>query len=70
MNTWEKQFESKATELIRSYWEKWYERELAATEQTCMHSPSGEHTFKVRADPTTETSIAVCENCLEMRGPI
>jgi len=70
MNKWEKQFLSKAKEFARSYWENWYERELAATEHTCMHSPSGEHNFKVRVEPTTKMSILICENCSEMRGPI
>jgi DNA-directed RNA polymerase subunit M/transcription elongation factor TFIIS len=71
MSTWKDINTSEATEFTRSYWEGWYERELNASSDTCMHNhSSGVHEYLMRTRSKDATLVYICKHCLEIVSPL
>ena len=71
MSTWEKVNSSEATKFVKNYWEDWFERELNASADTCMHNNmSGEHEYHMRTTKSRKTLVYVCKHCLEIVAPL
>jgi len=71
LSSWDDIKASKATEFVSDFWDDWYERELNALSDTCMHNhSSGKHEYHLRTTAERKTLIYVCRFCLEIVAPL
>ena len=62
---------SEYKKFYNEFWKEWYERELNASSDTCMHNhSSGVHEYLMRTRSKDATLVYICKHCLEIVSPL